>query len=226
LIWGILPLMFYSAFRRYLQAMNIVKPITFAVVSANLLNFGGNWLLGPEGGRNGLMAAQGTNFDYVRADLEFGTIQFKDVGVRYKGNGTFWSSRDSLKRSFKVDFNQFVKGQKLAGVSTINLHNSMFDPTWMNEARSKARPSSRSSSGVRTRTVPGPSLLSCTLTSLRGRIAAPGRTDSKDRAVECPSPGPADPTPPRDPVDPRPPLRTWNDALLALRFYNRQPLRG
>jgi len=45
LLWGIPPLMFYSAFRRYLQAMDIVKPITFAVVSANLLNFGGNWLL-------------------------------------------------------------------------------------------------------------------------------------------------------------------------------------
>jgi len=44
LIWGVLPLMFYTAFRRYLQAMNIVKPITFAVVSANLLNFAGNWL--------------------------------------------------------------------------------------------------------------------------------------------------------------------------------------
>jgi hypothetical protein len=79
--------------------------------------FGGNWLQGPEGGRNGLMAAQGISFDYVRADLEFGTSQFKDVGVRYKGNGTFWSSRDSFKRSFKVDFNQFVKGQKLAGMS-------------------------------------------------------------------------------------------------------------
>ncbi len=45
LLWGVPPLLFYSAFRRYLQAMNIVKPITFAVVSANLLNFGGNWLL-------------------------------------------------------------------------------------------------------------------------------------------------------------------------------------
>jgi len=44
LLWGVLPLLFYTAFRRYLQAMNIVKPITFAVVSANLLNFGGNWL--------------------------------------------------------------------------------------------------------------------------------------------------------------------------------------
>ena len=44
LLWGVPPLLFYSAFRRYLQGMNIVKPITFAVVSANLLNFAGNWL--------------------------------------------------------------------------------------------------------------------------------------------------------------------------------------
>ncbi len=44
LLWGVLPLLLYTAFRRYLQAMNIVRPITFAVVSANLLNFAGNWL--------------------------------------------------------------------------------------------------------------------------------------------------------------------------------------
>src|SRR5450756_235772 len=44
LLWGVPPLLFYTAFRRYLQAMNIVKPITFAVISANLLNFAGNWL--------------------------------------------------------------------------------------------------------------------------------------------------------------------------------------
>jgi MATE family multidrug resistance protein len=45
LLWGVPPLLFFAAFRRYLQAMDIVKPITFAVISANLLNFGGNWLL-------------------------------------------------------------------------------------------------------------------------------------------------------------------------------------
>jgi MATE family multidrug resistance protein len=44
LLWGVPPLLFYAALRRYLQAMNIVKPITFAVISANLLNFAGNWL--------------------------------------------------------------------------------------------------------------------------------------------------------------------------------------
>jgi MATE family multidrug resistance protein len=45
LIWGILPLLGFSAFRRYLQSMNIARPVTFAVVSANVVNFFGNWLL-------------------------------------------------------------------------------------------------------------------------------------------------------------------------------------
>jgi MATE family multidrug resistance protein len=45
LAWGVPPLMFYSVFRRYLQARDVVRPITFAVVSANLVNFAGNWLL-------------------------------------------------------------------------------------------------------------------------------------------------------------------------------------
>jgi len=43
--WGIPPLLFHNVFRRYLQARNVVRPITFAVVSANLINFAGNWLL-------------------------------------------------------------------------------------------------------------------------------------------------------------------------------------
>ncbi|HXA49797.1 MAG TPA: MATE family efflux transporter, partial [Candidatus Acidoferrum sp.] len=43
--WGVPPLIFYSVFRRYLQARDVVRPITFAVVSANLVNFAGNWML-------------------------------------------------------------------------------------------------------------------------------------------------------------------------------------
>lgn len=95
---------------------------------------GGSFLQGPEGGRNGIAAAFGIVYNYVHADLEFGTNVFKDVGVRYKGNGTFLTSRDSLKRSLKLDLNQFQKGQKLAGMSQINLHNSVRDPSFMNEA--------------------------------------------------------------------------------------------
>jgi MATE family multidrug resistance protein len=43
--WGTLPLLLYFAVRRCMQGMNMVRPIAFALVSANLINAGGNWLL-------------------------------------------------------------------------------------------------------------------------------------------------------------------------------------
>lgn len=43
--WGTLPLLCYFGLRRYLQAVNVVHPIMFALVSANLVNFVGNWAL-------------------------------------------------------------------------------------------------------------------------------------------------------------------------------------
>jgi MATE family multidrug resistance protein len=45
LAWGTLPLLLYSAVRRCMQAMNIVRPIAFALVTANIINAGGNWVL-------------------------------------------------------------------------------------------------------------------------------------------------------------------------------------
>src|SRR5689334_22948337 len=47
----------------------------------------GPWL-GREGGRNGLSAAYGIAFRYVKANLEFGGQNFTNIAVRYKGNGT------------------------------------------------------------------------------------------------------------------------------------------
>jgi hypothetical protein len=73
--------------------------------------------LGRDGGRNGLSTASGIQFDYVKANLEFGADQLTNVAVRYKGNGTFVFSRNDPKHSLKIDLNKFVKGQKLAGVS-------------------------------------------------------------------------------------------------------------
>jgi MATE family multidrug resistance protein len=43
--WGTVPLFLYMVFRRYLQAFNHVRPIAAAVVSANLVNVGLDWLL-------------------------------------------------------------------------------------------------------------------------------------------------------------------------------------
>lgn len=44
LTWSTLPLSIYFVLRRYLQAMGIVKPLVYALVSANLVNLLGNWV--------------------------------------------------------------------------------------------------------------------------------------------------------------------------------------
>ena len=45
LSWSVLPLLLYSAFRRYLQGMGVARPVMFALVSANVINYVANWLL-------------------------------------------------------------------------------------------------------------------------------------------------------------------------------------
>lgn len=44
-MWSLVPLLLYTAIRRYLQAINIVKPIMFTLLAANLVNAGVNWIL-------------------------------------------------------------------------------------------------------------------------------------------------------------------------------------
>lgn len=43
--WAALPIFFYTALRRYLQAMNLVRPVMLALISANLVNVTFNGLL-------------------------------------------------------------------------------------------------------------------------------------------------------------------------------------
>jgi MATE family multidrug resistance protein len=45
LLWSAPPLLAFTVFRRYLQAMHVVKPITVALLSANVINAAGNWVL-------------------------------------------------------------------------------------------------------------------------------------------------------------------------------------
>lgn len=95
--------------------------------------FGGGRFLGPDGGRNGVAARQGIEFDYVHATLEMDGQRFDDVAVRYKGNGSYLRGRNDGKISLKVDLNRYVKGQKLAGLATLNFQNNITDIGWMNE---------------------------------------------------------------------------------------------
>ena len=97
--------------------------------------FGAGRFLGPPGGRNGVAGRQGIEFDYVPAMLQIDDWTFRDVAVRYKGNGSFLRATraGSDKISLKVDLNKNVKGQKLAGLTTINFQNNITDAGWMNE---------------------------------------------------------------------------------------------
>ena len=96
---------------------------------------GGGGLLGPRGGRNGVAARQGIEFDYVHATMQLGDWTFRDVAVRYKGNGSFLRATrgGGGKISLKVDLDKYVKGQKLAGLTTLNFQNNINDAGWMSE---------------------------------------------------------------------------------------------
>lgn len=45
LTWSAPALLVYFAFRRYLQSVNLVRPVMWTLVTANLVNLAGNWVL-------------------------------------------------------------------------------------------------------------------------------------------------------------------------------------
>ena len=45
LVWSLPLLLLYSVFRRYLQGLHCVRPVTIALVTSNIINLLGNWVL-------------------------------------------------------------------------------------------------------------------------------------------------------------------------------------
>ena len=45
LVWSLPLLLLYTTFRRYLQGIHHVRPIPFALISSNVVNLAGNWIL-------------------------------------------------------------------------------------------------------------------------------------------------------------------------------------
>jgi MATE family multidrug resistance protein len=70
--WSLPPLMFYAAFRRYLQGISLVRPVMFTLISANFINFVGNWWFIPEYGVEGAGWATAASRVYMAAVL--GTV--------------------------------------------------------------------------------------------------------------------------------------------------------
>ena len=88
-------------------------------------------LQGKEG--NGVARVFGVQTPSVLADLEIDGQSFVNVDIRFKGNGTLLDSRESMKKSIKIDLDDGYPSRKLAGVSKLNLHNMITDAGDMND---------------------------------------------------------------------------------------------
>jgi hypothetical protein len=99
----------------------------------NLFQGGRIALRNPKAKRSGLSAAVGIEFNWTEGALEFAGEKFQRVAVRYRGNGTYLNSQYGPKQSFKVDLNEFVKGQDLAGMKTLNFLNCIADDSYMRD---------------------------------------------------------------------------------------------
>jgi spore coat protein H len=76
------------------------------------------------------------DFPEVRATFEFEGQTVGEIGLRYKGASTYMAARNSAKKSYKLDFNQFVKKQKFFGLTKLNLNNNALDNSQLREALS------------------------------------------------------------------------------------------
>lgn len=68
---------------------------------------------------------------YVRGVVSIDGLVIGDCGVKMKGNSSF--TNQSRKKSFKIDFNEYVSGQNFDGLKKINLNNGFKDPTFLRE---------------------------------------------------------------------------------------------
>jgi spore coat protein CotH len=114
-----------------------------------------------ESSRPGLAGYAGIDHEYGKADITIDGETVRDVGLRYKGNGTFLEGRGTGKFSFKVDFNEYEDDQEFRGLTKINLQNNITDPSMLREAlsyelfREAGIPCSRVGWAKVTLTVPG-----------------------------------------------------------------------
>lgn len=72
----------------------------------------------------------------VTASIKINGITYDSVGVRYKGNSSYYSVKNSghTKLPFNVKLNHKIKGQKLPGnYNTIKLSNVFRDPSFLRE---------------------------------------------------------------------------------------------
>lgn len=69
---------------------------------------------------------------YSKCDVSMDGVDLKDVGIRLKGESSYDFTK-TKKKSFKLDYNCYVKKQKMKGIRRINLNNNYKDPSLLRE---------------------------------------------------------------------------------------------
>ncbi len=102
----------------------------------------------------------GVTFPWARADLTAGGKTYKNVGLRYAGDITYFASARGLKRPLAVEFTRFG-GERFHGLNSLQLHAMPLDPARGREAlayavfRAARVPAPRTAFAEVTLTVPG-----------------------------------------------------------------------
>ncbi|MBU1700220.1 MAG: CotH kinase family protein [Candidatus Eisenbacteria bacterium] len=69
---------------------------------------------------------------YLPGSFEWGVVQFDSIGVRFKGNSSY-GSYPGVKKSFKLDIDEYVLDQTVYGLDKLNLNNGFMDPSFVRE---------------------------------------------------------------------------------------------
>jgi RNA polymerase sigma factor (sigma-70 family) len=88
-------------------------------------------LRNPRARRSGVAGSLGFEFGWTHANFEFGGVAFTNVASRVKGNVL---SLSEPIRSYKVDLNKFVPGQKLGGLDELTFGSLVGDYAGLCEA--------------------------------------------------------------------------------------------
>ena len=103
----------------------------------------------------------GIEFPWAHADLHANGKKYTDVGLRYKGNGSYVSTDKMLKRNLKIELDHYDENQRFHGLKTITLNAGAVDASRMREAlaygvfRSAGVPAPRTAFAKVTLTVSG-----------------------------------------------------------------------
>jgi spore coat protein CotH len=88
---------------------------------------------GPGGGPGG-PNLMNMDFTEVKGAFSLNGKTFDNVGIRYKGHGTFMSSFNSMKKPFKIAFDRYDKKGRLFNEAKISLNNNSMDASKIREA--------------------------------------------------------------------------------------------